>query len=80
MMLSGGLAALHHYLLRYLLDREGLFPWRARPFLENVGQRNLLRCIDGKQSFPHNLLRDYFANGEGSLREDGEHPDKSLLP
>jgi nucleoside phosphorylase len=60
--LSGGLAVLRHSLLRYLLHRENLFPWQARPFLEDVGQRNLFRCIDGKYSFPHAVLQDYFAD------------------
>jgi len=67
--LSGGLAVLRHYILRFLLQRADMFPWRAQPFLEDAGRRILLRCIDGKYSFTHRLLQDYLADQATSVPE-----------
>lgn len=66
--ISGGLATLRHYIIRLLLTRSHLFPWRAPRFLEEATTRILLRRVGGGYSFPHRLLLDYFA----------DLPDKTL--
>ncbi len=61
-MLTSGLAAWRHYLIRFLLWRSHTFPWKAPQFLDDATARILLRRVGGGYSFPHHLLLDYFAN------------------
>lgn len=69
--LCGGIAALRHYVLRFLLWRGHIFPWRAQLFLEDACRRILLRCINGKYGFTHGLLLDYFAEYAVKTQEKG---------
>ncbi len=61
-VVSGGLAVLRHYVIRFLLARSHTFPWHAPRFLEEATARILLRRVGGGYSFPHRLLLDYFAD------------------
>jgi hypothetical protein len=63
--LDNGLnATLQHIILRFLLARNGTFPWKAVPFLEDATACILLRRVGGGYSFMHQLLLEYFANLE----------------
>jgi hypothetical protein len=50
------------YILRFWLARNGVFPWRAIPFLEDATARILLRRVGGGYSFVHRLLLDFFVD------------------
>jgi NACHT domain len=69
--LCGGMAALRHYVLRFLLWRGHIFPWRAQLFLEDACRRILLRCVNGKYGFTHGLLLGYFADDAVKTQEQG---------
>jgi hypothetical protein len=60
----GGLAGLRHFLLRALLARTNLFPWRSIRFLDDAARRILLYKDGGGYRFIHRLLLDYFASLE----------------
>ena len=55
-------ACIQHYVLRFWLWHNHIFPWKAVPFLEDATVRVLLRRAGGGYSFTHRLLLDYFAN------------------
>lgn len=57
----GGLACIQHVVLRFLLWRTGLLPWRLPQFLDYAAERILLRKVGGGYIFIHRLLLDYFA-------------------
>ena len=59
---TGGLAVSRHYLLRLLLARQGLLPWRTIRFLDEATRRILLYRDGGGYRFVHRLLFDYFAD------------------
>jgi hypothetical protein len=61
-VLSGGLAVLRHYILRFLLWKTGLFPWNIQPFLMDAVTRVLLLPLDGGYTFTHRLLLEYLAD------------------
>jgi hypothetical protein len=63
-LLNGGLTCLRHYVLRFLLWRTGLVPWRYVQFLDYTAERILLRKVGGGYIFIHRLLLDYFAGLE----------------
>jgi serine/threonine protein kinase len=63
-MLFGGLAAFRHYVIRFLLWRSHIFPWRVPQFLNDATVRFLLRRVGGGYSFTHRLLLDHFGNVE----------------
>jgi hypothetical protein len=60
--LFGGLTTLRHYVIRALLARHRIFPWRAQAFLDDATTRILLRRVGGGYSFIHRRLQDYFAD------------------
>ena len=60
--LSGGPTVLRHYVIRWLLARHRLFPFRAQAFLDDATSRVLLRRVGGGYSFIHRRLQDYFAD------------------
>jgi hypothetical protein len=68
--LSGGLTVLRHYVIRWLLARHRIFPWRAQAFLDDATTRILLRRVGGGYSFIHRRLQDYFANAAVSPVEE----------
>jgi hypothetical protein len=58
----GVLAGLRHLLLRALLARAGLLPWRTVSFLDEATHCILLYRDGGGYGFIHRLLLDYFAD------------------
>ncbi len=68
---SGGWAVLRHFVLRWLLHRNDVFPWHAQDFLNNATACILLQRVGGGYSFIHRLLLEYFAN-----LYDGNAPGK----
>jgi hypothetical protein len=61
-LVFGGKAYLQHYLLRFLLWRSGVFPWRAVRLLEAATACILLQRVGGGYRFIHPLLQEYFAS------------------
>lgn len=58
---------IQHYVLRWLLAREGVLPYPFRDerlitFLDGMHERILLRRVGGGWIFVHRSLLDYFAN------------------
>ncbi len=63
-LLTGGLASLHHLLLRLHLRRLGVIPRRYVRFLDDAARRGLLYKDGGGYRFIHRLLLDYLADLE----------------
>src|SRR5207248_4074953 len=61
-LLNGGLACLRHYVLRFLLWRDGSIPWNYPHFLDYAAERILLGKVGGGYIFVHRLLLEYFAS------------------
>jgi hypothetical protein len=59
---AGGKASLQHLVLRYLLVRNGVAPWRYVRFLDEASDRLFLRKVGGGYVFVHRLLLEYFAD------------------
>ena len=57
----GGLACLRHLVLRYLLVRNNLAPWKYATFLDYAADRIFLRKVGGGYIFVHRLLLEWFA-------------------
>lgn len=70
-LLNGGLAALRHSVLRFLLWRADSIPRNYPHFLDYAAERILLRKVGGGYIFVHRLLLEYFAslNSEMAPRE-----------
>lgn len=60
-LVSGGLAAWRHGLVRLHLQRSGMLPLRCVRFFDEATSCILLRKVGGGYSFIHRLLLDYFA-------------------
>lgn len=58
---KGGAACLQHLVLRYLLVRNDLAPWKYVTFLDYATERILLHKVGGGYIFIHRLLQDYLA-------------------
>jgi hypothetical protein len=58
----GGRTYVGHYILRYLLYRDGVMPWNYIRFLEEAARHNLLQQVAGGYRFIHPLFIDYFAS------------------
>jgi hypothetical protein len=56
-----GAACLQHLVLRYLLVRSNLAPWKYVTFLDYATDRIFLRKIRGGYIFVHRLLLEWFA-------------------
>ena len=61
-LLSGGIAWWQHWVLRFLLWREGSIPCRYVQMLDEDAQCILLRKEGGGYRFIHDLFRDYIAS------------------
>jgi hypothetical protein len=57
----GGDAIIQHYLLRLILARNNLLPWRLVPFLDHCVDLIFLRRVGGGYIFVHRLLMEHFA-------------------
>ena len=58
----GGQAVVQHSVLRVLLRRVGLIPWRWVEFLDFAAGLVLLQKVGGGYIFIHRLLLEYFAD------------------
>jgi hypothetical protein len=74
LVLSGGVAYIQHFVLRWLLWRADCLPWNYVRFLDYAAERLLLRKVGSGYIFVHRLLMEYFAG----LDEDTETPEKSV--
>jgi hypothetical protein len=61
-LVLGGYVVIHHYLLRFLLNRAGYMPWSYVRFLDYCAERIFLRRVGGGYMFVHRLLMEHFAN------------------
>ncbi len=69
-LIYAGLAVLQHYILRYLLYRNGSLPLRLVPFLDYCAERIFLRKIGGGgYIFVHRLLMEHFVGLERGTEE-----------
>lgn len=68
--LNGGLACLRHYVLRFLLWRDGSIPWNYPHFLDYAAESILLGKVGGGYIFIHRLLLEYFASLESTPKPD----------
>ncbi len=60
----GGITCVQHYMLRWLLRREGVMPWNAVRFLDYCAEHILLQKVGGGYMFVHRFLLEYFASLE----------------
>jgi hypothetical protein len=58
----GGAAVLQHLLLRLVLWRKDLAPWRYVSFLDYAAERIFLRKVGGGYIFAHRMLLEWFAD------------------
>jgi hypothetical protein len=70
----GGRTYVGHYILRYLLYRDGVMPWNYIRFLEEAARHNLLQQVAGGYRFIHPLFIDYFASRGVPLGEIKQVP------
>ena len=63
----GGYAVIQHYVLRFLLWREGFAPLRYVRFLDHAADLLFLRKVGGGYIFVHRMIMEHFA-----AMEDGE--------
>lgn len=75
---TGGRAHVCHYVLRYVLYRNGAMPWHCVRFLEEAIEHNLLLRVAGGYRFAHQLFIDCFASQETNVLSDS--PNQSLEP
>lgn len=57
----GGYAVIQHYVLRFLLWREGFAPLRYVRFLDHAADLLFLRKVGGGYIFAHRLIMEHFA-------------------
>lgn len=58
----GGLAVVHHLVLRILLTTAGAMSWNHSQFLDYAAERVLLRKVGHHYTFAHRLIQEYFAS------------------
>jgi DNA polymerase III delta prime subunit len=71
-LLKGGGFAIRHYVVRFLLWREGHVPLRYVDFLNEATDRLFLMRRGGTYEFFHLTFRDYMAKAHGSQGEIGK--------
>ena len=65
----GGHAYIQHYVLRFILSRQGHIPFFYVRFLDQMVKQKLLQRIGGSYRFLHLSLRDFCAKrGEADQR------------
>jgi len=60
-LLAGGLAVIHHYVLRFVLSVYRYTPWNYISFLDHCVDLIFLRRVGGGYIFVHRLLMEHFA-------------------
>lgn len=78
-LLRGGVAFLRHFVLRFILWREDVMPWRYVRFLDYAAQCMLLRKVGGGYIFIHRLLQDYYATLETTEGSSGASDTKGAF-
>ena len=61
---AGGLAFIQHFMLRFILWREGYIPRNYARVLDYAAERIFLRKVGGGYIFIHRMLQEYFAGLE----------------
>jgi eukaryotic-like serine/threonine-protein kinase len=61
---SGGITFLYHFILRLILNQQGLIPWKYAPFLDFAAKILLLRRVGSGYIFIHRLVLEHFASLE----------------
>jgi hypothetical protein len=64
-LLAGGRAYLQNLVLRVLLVRDGVIPWRYERFLDHAMERVFLRRVGSGYIFVHRLLMEHLAASQG---------------
>jgi hypothetical protein len=59
---------LKHYLIRFVLYRDGLVPLAYTQFLDHASHLAFLRKVGGCYVFYHGLLQEHFAEKDASQR------------
>jgi adenylate kinase family enzyme len=60
-LINGGIACIHHSILRFTLYRQGCIPWNYSHFLDYASERLFLQKVGGGYIFVHRMLLEYFA-------------------
>ena len=68
---AGGIACIQHFVLRWLLRREGVMPWNYPRFLDYAAEHILLQKVGGGYMFVHRFLLEYFASLETNKQTKG---------
>lgn len=76
----GGRTYVCHYILRYILYRNGVMPWHYVRFLEEATRHNLLQRVAGGYRFIHPIFIDYFASQEISASSNTIEQVLQALP
>jgi hypothetical protein len=66
-LFSGGLAFIQHFILRFILYRNGHTPLNYIRFLDYASERIFLRKIGGGYIFIHRLLMEHFASQKNEV-------------
>ncbi len=66
-LLNGGVAWIKHFLLRWLLWRDGSIPWDYSAFLNYAAERMLLRKVGRGYQFFHPLFLNHFVTLDMSV-------------
>lgn len=76
----GGFSYVRHYILRFVLWRQGVIPWHFVRFLDESVKRILLQRVGsgGGYSFIHSLFLDYFATLDPADGEALSQPVPSI--
>ena len=75
----GGMDALQHFVLRYLLLRSGCIPRSYRRFLDYTTQLVFLQKVGGGYMFIHRMLLEYFATRDDELIVEATPNAKPLM-
>ena len=76
----GARAYICHYVLRYILYRNGAMPWHYVHFLEEATERTLLQRVGGGYRFIHPLFVDYLASQVANASPDPVEQPLQPLP
>jgi len=58
----GGLSAIQHYVLRFILYRNAYIPWNMVKFLDYAAEQIFLQKVGSGYKFIHRLIQEHFAS------------------
>jgi hypothetical protein len=58
----GGISVIQHFVLRFILYRNGYLPWNIVRFLDYAAERIFLQKVGGGYKFIHRLIQEHFAS------------------